>query len=187
MSRRNCVLVVCAIAVALHGADALGKTTGDPREKAAIKEIIIHATGGPTCSSGTVVFTPAGTLESNKEMLESDPIVGIHFLVGGDGTLADSIPVLQIANHAKGHNKQSVGIELVNRGDGKDPFDDKQISALVKLCRTLMTDYGIEVKSVLRHSDVDLEEAKCGSTSYRRKQDPGSAFPWTEFLQELKK
>ena len=70
----------------------------------------------------------------------------------------------------KNLNKNSIGIELVNRGHkfGYQTFPKIQIKKLVKLCKFLMKKYNIKKKLVLGHSDI----------APLRKIDPGEKFPW---------
>ena len=70
----------------------------------------------------------------------------------------------------KNLNKNSIGIELVNKGHryGYQSFTKIQIKKLVKLCIYLKRKYKIKNKLVLGHSDI----------SPLRKIDPGEKFPW---------
>ena len=43
------------------------------------------------------------------------------------------------------------------------------------LVAALMVEYNIDIKNVVRHSDIDPE----------RKQDPGSKFPWELFKKDV--
>jgi N-acetylmuramoyl-L-alanine amidase len=84
-----------------------------------------------------------------------------------------------------GYNKKSIGIELVNNGDGLDPFPPKQISALIELLRRLKYSYNISVDKIKGHGEIDTRMEKCGSISYKKKVDPGAAFPWQEVREAL--
>ena len=95
------------------------------------------------------------------------------------------------ASHAIGWNQRSIGIELVNNGDHRDPFPQVQLDALVRLAREIRRRHpAIALARVLRHSDVDhtnfpAAEFGVGCTAFRRKLDPGDAFPWDEFKRAL--
>ena len=70
----------------------------------------------------------------------------------------------------KNLNKNSIGIELVNKGHqfGYTSFKKKQISSLIKLCKKLIKKYKIKKKNIVGHSDI----------APLRKIDPGEKFPW---------
>src|SRR5690606_10366428 len=51
---------------------------------------------------------------------------------------------------------------------GLPPFPDKQIDALIELCRDIMTRRSIPEARVVGHSDI----------APARKSDPGEMFPW---------
>jgi len=53
-------------------------------------------------------------------------------------------------------NSRSFGIEIVNRGDGKDPWPDKQIRAVAWLIRGYRRRYGINIENVVDHEYVNL-------------------------------
>ena len=70
----------------------------------------------------------------------------------------------------KNLNKNSIGIELVNKGHkfGYQKFTKVQIKKLIQLCKLLKRKYSIKNKFILGHSDI----------SPLRKIDPGEKFPW---------
>jgi N-acetyl-anhydromuramyl-L-alanine amidase AmpD len=121
------------------------------------------------------------------------PIISIHYMVGRDGAVATGVPETIAATHASGWNQRSIGIELVNNGDGRDPFPPPQIAALVRLVQAIRQRHpAITPARVLRHSDVDrstFSETRhgpgCGA--FRRKEDPGPAFPWPEFTAAIER
>ncbi len=134
-----------------------------------IKLIIIHYTG----------------MQSERESLKRlcNPLskVSAHYLINQKGKIFKLVEDRHIAWHAgksrwkkyNNLNKNSIGIELVNKGHqyGYGYFKRKQISALVKLCKILKKKYKIKTKNFLGHSDI----------APLRKIDPGEKFPW-EFL-----
>jgi N-acetylmuramoyl-L-alanine amidase len=91
------------------------------------------------------------------------------------------VPDLYIAWHAgkslwkkyQSLNKNSIGIEITNPGHrhGYNRFSNSQIRSLIKLSRSLIKKYKINLKNILGHSDIAPE----------RKKDPGEKFPW-EYL-----
>lgn len=142
-----------------------------------IDTLVIHATGGPGCRNGRLWHAPGGTLESNLRHFASHPGLGYHYLIGRDGTTAAGVPEAQVAAHAKGHNQTSIGIELVNDGDGKDPFPPAQIDALIELLKRLVTTYRLTPADIRSHSEIDRRTFECGGRHYKLKIDPGGEFP----------
>ena len=86
--------------------------------------------------------------------------VSSHFVISRNGKIYRMIQDNQIAWHAgnscwgrhKNLNKNSIGIELVNKGHqfGYTSFKKKQISSLIKLCKTLIKKYKIKKKKYCR-------------------------------------
>ena len=131
-----------------------------------IKLVIIHYTG----------------MQSERESIKRlcDPLfkVSAHYLINQNGKIFKLVEDEQIAWHAgksrwkkyNNLNKNSIGIELVNKGHqyGYTSFKKKQILTLVKLCKILKKKYKIKTKNFLGHSDI----------APLRKIDPGEKFPW---------
>ena len=90
----------------------------------------------------------------------------------------------QIAWHAgksywgkyKNLNKNSIGIELINKGHrfGYTDYKKKQLMSLIKICKTLIKKYKIQKKNIVGHSDI----------SPLRKVDPGEKFPWKHLAKK---
>ena len=139
------------------------------RPKEWIKILVIHYTG----------------MQSERESIFrlSDPKfkVSCHFLIGQNGNVYRLVNDNKVAWHAgkscwgkyKNLNKNSIGIELVNKGHqfGYTPFKRKQISSLIKLCKILIKKY--KIKIVVGHSDI----------APLRKKDPGEKFPWEQLAK----
>ena len=136
------------------------------RSSKSITLIIIHYTGMQS------------ERESIRRLINPRFKVSCHYLVNRKGKIFNLVKDQNIAWHAgksmwkkyKNLNKNSIGIELVNRGHkyGYQNFTKKQISALVKLCKKLKKKYKIKNKFILGHSDI----------APLRKIDPGEKFPW---------
>lgn len=178
----------CALGVvltALACGPALARSSGPPRTQA-IDTVVIHTTGGPTCDpkSGRPVWVRAGTLAANMRFIEAHPKLGIHYMIDRDGTLARSVPEDQVAHHVFGHSLRSIAIELINDGDGVDPFPEPQVRALTALLQDIARRHGLSRAAVKRHSDLDLSTLPCDRTQ-RRKVDPGPAFPWPAVLDAV--
>ena len=104
--------------------------------------------------------------------------VSAHYFVFEDGRVASLVPEDRRAWHAGRSrwgssadvNSRSIGIEIANAGHpgGLPDYPDRQIEALVALCRELVGRHPIPRHRVLAHSDV----------APGRKCDPGEKFPW---------
>lgn len=167
-----------AILSACIAGNALAVKMG-PMRKQAVDMVVIHSTGGPTCdaTSGKAVWVKAGTLRDNLRNIEAHPRLGIHYMIDRDGTLQASVPEDRVAHHVFKYSAHSIAIELINDGDGRDPFPEPQLDALVKLLRDIAQRRGIGPAGIKRHSDLDHAMLKC-DRSQRRKVDPGTAFPY---------
>ena len=170
------IAVAGAISVGAIADAAMARSRGAKRDT--VTEIIIHATGGPFCQSGRVLFSPAGTVVRIKQFFDNSSAVGIHYIVGPDGEIAASVPEDEVAIHAVGRNHTSIGIELINAGDGREPFPEAQVAALTKLVAQIKRRWRIPSHAVVGHDEVDHSTFACGGREVRRKQDPGPLFPW---------
>jgi N-acetylmuramoyl-L-alanine amidase len=173
------------IALAFPASEAEARRTGNVRTQT-IDMVVIHSTGGPTCDAVTnmPIWVKAGTLDEDMRRIEADPRLGVHYMIDRDGTLRTSVPEDQVANHVLHYSGQSIGIELVNDGDGIDPFPKAQLATLVKLLRDIKQRRGITRDGIKRHSDVDHALLSCDMTQ-RRKVDPGAAFPYKAILDRV--
>ena len=116
--------------------------------------------------------------ESIKRLCNPNFKVSSHYLINRKGKIFSLVQNRYVAWHAgkscwgrhKNLNKNSIGIELVNKGHqfGYTSFKKKQISSLVNLCKKLIKKYKIKKKNVIGHSDI----------APLRKIDPGEKFPW---------
>ncbi|MGE0816639.1 MAG: N-acetylmuramoyl-L-alanine amidase [Vicinamibacterales bacterium] len=182
-SRRAVAAVLVLAAAGLVEA----KPGGHPRRRP-VDAVIVHSLGGPDCADGRRFYrTVEGDAASWMATFNRLPIVSIHYVIGRDGQVAAGVPEAVAAAHATGWNQRSIGIELVNNGDGVDPFPAVQVEALVTLVRGILARHpDVTPARILRHSDVDrstFPEAAFGRacTAFRRKEDPGAAFPWEAF------
>ena len=140
--------------------------TNKARSNKKITSIIIHYTG----------------MQSERESLERlvslNSKVSCHYLISRSGKIFRIVKDHHIAWHAgksmwgkyKNLNKNSIGIELVNKGHkyGYQSFTKIQIKKLIYLCKSLKRKYRIKNKLILGHSDI----------APLRKIDPGEKFPW---------
>ena len=176
-------LMLAALTAATGDADARrnGRVRNQP-----IDMVVIHSTGGPTCDArtGKPIWVGAGTLEDNMRHIESHPTLGIHYMIDRDGTSRASVPEAEVAHHVIGFSGRSIAIELVNDGDGVDPFPEAQLASLVHLLRDIRQRRGITRDGIRRHSDLDRSRLPCDRTQ-RRKVDPGDAFPYEAILDRV--
>jgi N-acetylmuramoyl-L-alanine amidase len=176
-------LVFAAIAVAASGAQA--RRSGAARTQA-IDRVVIHSTGGPTCDAvtGKPIWVRAGMLDDNLRQIEAHPVLGIHYMIDRDGTLRTSVPEDQVAHHVYRFSERSIAVELINDGDGRDPFPEAQRAALIDLLRDITQRRGIRRDGIKRHSDLDHGLLPCDRTQ-RRKVDPGAAYPHEAILDRV--
>ncbi len=174
--------LLAALLVATN-ASADARCTGQPRTQS-INMVVIHSTGGPTCDAktGRQIWVKSGTLAANMRFIEAHPKLGIHYMIDRDGTLVRSVSEDQIAHHVFGHSARSIAIELINDGDGVDPFPQAQLQAVTALIKDIAKRRGLARQAIKRHSDLDFGVMPC-DRSKRRKVDPGAAFRFEAVLE----
>lgn len=128
--------------------------------------ILLHYTGMKTAA------------EALARLCDPAAKVSAHYFVREDGRILQLVPEALRAWHAGKSvwdgdadvNSRSIGIEIVNPGHdfGYPDFPDRQIEAVIALCRDIAARRKIRAGRVLAHSDV----------APSRKQDPGEKFPW---------
>jgi len=116
--------------------------------------------------------------EALTRLCDPDSEVSAHYVVLEDGDIIQCVREAMRAWHAglsswageEDINSCSVGIEIVNRGHdwGCPDYPQRQIAALITLCRGICLRLNVPPQRVLGHSDVSPE----------RKRDPGEKFPW---------
>jgi N-acetylmuramoyl-L-alanine amidase len=104
--------------------------------------------------------------------------VSSHYLVHENGQVVQMVRETDRAWHAGKSfwqgtadiNSCSIGIEIVNPGHalGYRNFPKRQVTAVIGLCRGIISRHRIPKQRVLAHSDV----------APGRKVDPGERFPW---------
>ncbi len=144
-----------------------GERSGDRRPDM----ILLHYTG---------METSAAALDW---LCREESQVSCHYFVHEDGRIDQLVPEERRAWHAgksfwKGEtdiNSCSIGIEIANPGHpgGLPDFPERQIEAVVELCRDCGERWQIAPERVLAHSDV----------APIRKVDPGEKFPWGELFR----
>ena len=136
------------------------------RSYKSIKFVVIHYTGMQS------------ERESIWRLCNIKSKVSSHYLITQNGKIYRLVEDNCIAWHAgkscwgkyKNLNKNSIGIEMVNKGHefGYSNFKKKQISSLIIICKNLIKKYKIKRRNIVGHSDI----------APSRKLDPGEKFPW---------
>ena len=105
-----------------------------------VDTVVVHAT----------VFETAD--EVIRHFANPQTNVSAHYTIDRDGTVISHVPEENRAWHAGESrmedgrvnvNDFSIGIELVNRNDGTDPFPEKQLEALRDLLKAINTRHAI--------------------------------------------
>jgi ABC-type dipeptide/oligopeptide/nickel transport system ATPase component len=155
----------------------------DKREQK-IDLIVIHATGGPDCNpkwsyrSGTL----ASIISHFRQFKDR---ISIHYIVGRDGEIVKMVDENEIAYHTRGFNDRSIGIELINKGNAKDPYSDKQIKSLIALLRQILDRHQLNLDAIKGHYELDHGYIVCNGKKIKAKQDPGANFPWEKVRNGL--
>jgi len=139
-----------------------------------IELIILHATG-----KGGFISAVDWLRKANRPNRTS-----AHYVIDRDGAVIQLAPERDITWHAgfgrwggRGRiNSRSIGIELVNRNDGKQAYPKVQLEACMWLCARAARQYRRRPEHVIGHADVDP----------KRKTDP-AGFPWLDFRIDLAK
>lgn len=156
----------------------------EPRDPADIRLLVVHCTELPDLDTAREYgerIVHAGTRTGNSG----------HFYVDRDGRAECWVPPERIAHHVRGHNRESIGVELVNLGRFPDwfhsarqrmtePYPDPQLRALLGLLEHLRSQLP-SLAWVAGHEDLDTGHVPASddaSVLVRRKLDPGPMFPW---------
>lgn len=157
------------------------------RDLSNIDLVVIHCTELPDLATarqyGERVMYDAGTGNSG------------HYYVDRDGEIYRYISHDRIANHTRGFNPRSIGIEIVNTGrfpnwlDSEnqtmlEPYTEKQIQQLIALLNLLKHQLP-NLQLIAGHEDLDTDEVPASDNPdvlVFRKRDPGPQFPWTRIL-----
>ncbi len=160
----------------------------DERPQRQIELMVIHCTELPDLATarsyGERIHYASGTGNSG------------HYYVDRDGNTYQWVKPESIAHHTKGHNQQSIGIELVNTGrhpnwhhsehqQPTEAYPDKQIDGLIALINHLHRSIP-SLKHIAGHEDLDtslMPASNDPKLQVRRKIDPGPLFPWQYVMQ----
>src|SRR5690606_32155713 len=106
------------------------------------------------------------------------------------------VRIERIANHTRGYNPRSIGIELVNIGryphwyDSRyqamsEAYSEAQIVALQALPERLREEVPT-LTHIAGHEDLDTDTVEASDSptiKVSRKLDPGPLFPWPRVLE----
>jgi len=161
----------------------------EARPLAQVDLVVIHCTELPDLATareyGERVHYDAGTGNSG------------HYYIDRDGTVHVFVRPERIANHTRGYNPRSVGIELVNTGRYPDWYDSKrqvmtepytpaQVDALVALLAKLRAELP-NLRHIAGHEDLDTAQVPATDDPAQlvfRKRDPGPMFDWGRVVKE---
>lgn len=145
------------------------------RKKQTPKRVVVHSMGEYIREGGNKTRAAVDFLRN----------IGLsaHALVRPSGEIIRCRSDNEGAFHAKGFNVDSLGVEFLVKGQHdygsflkeikKDYVTPHQYESGVKLVKEWIWLYNIT--QVDRHSDLSPE----------RKYDPGSGFPWGQFLKDI--
>ena len=159
------------------------------RPASAVTLVVIHCTELPDLATardyGEQVLYLSGAGNSG------------HYYIDRDGQVYRYVPATRVANHVRGWNDISVGIELVNRGRYPDwldsrhqamtePYTAAQITALRALLAQLRSELP-NLRAIAGHEDLDTTRVAASDNATQmvfRKRDPGPQFPWPAVLAD---
>ena len=164
----------------------------EPRPLSKIDLVVIHCTEVPTLQLSR---------EYGERILYAGSQTGNsgHYYIDRDGTVVMYVRPERIANHVRGYNTRSVGIELVNTGrypywrDSKhqamsEPYPQAQIDALIALLKKLQQEIP-NLHFIAGHEDLDRDQETAfddPNILVARKLDPGPLFPWPEVMKQVR-
>lgn len=142
-----------------------------PRHGHPITMLVLHATAGSARSALSWLCSPASKVSAS-------------YLIDKSGRVYQLVADSEAAWHAgvarwngeTAINEVSLGVELENANDGKEPYPPAQYAALLELSRMKVAEYHIALDNVVRHLDIALPKG--------RKTDP-AGFPWAQFKADL--
>jgi N-acetylmuramoyl-L-alanine amidase len=118
-----------------------------------------------------------------------------HFYIDREGSVYEYVNPAHTANHTRGYNPRSIGVEIVNIGrypnwlDSNnqvmtEAYTSEQIAALKKLLLQLKL-HCPNLQFIAGHEDLDTATVPASDNPDKlvfRKRDPGPLFPWQEIL-----
>lgn len=131
-------------------------------EGSKISAIILHHTGSASDAKSI-----------GKFFQNPDAKVSAHYTVDRTGYIVQSVDDSLKSWHAGKSqfngvadvNNFSIGIEICNLGDNKDPYPEAQYDAVIKLVSYLSDKYDIPVSNITRHRDICIPAGRKTDTS----------------------
>ena len=128
---------------------AANANVSDRPASARIDCVVLHATAG-------------GLMGTLAWFENPNSGVSAHYVAAKDGKMFQMVEEIKRAHHAGSSNFQgrtnfndfSIGIEIVNKNDGKDPYPADQFEAMVELMSYLVARYDIQREWVVTHADI---------------------------------
>ena len=183
-------LIILVSLVAMISLGALARDHGEKRDTGSITALVVHTIGGPACIGNTVQFKPIAKQRDDAQFWQKILKIArneAHYVIGRNGSAAQVMPPTDIAYHTAGINDVSIGIELVHRGDGIEPFEEPQIVKLIELINEIRQQFpNISISNIVMHSDIDQRTCPCNGKPYRRRQDPGANFPMQRVIDAVR-
>lgn len=152
--------------------------------------VVVHCTELPDLASARgygerILYADTGTGASG------------HYYIDRDGRIERYVPPTRAANHTRGYNPRSVGIELVNTGRYPDwmdsrrqvmsePYPEAQVAALLGLLAMLRNELP-NLRWIAGHEQLDTAMVAASddpTLQVHRKRDPGPMFPWPEVIAQ---
>jgi N-acetylmuramoyl-L-alanine amidase len=160
----------------------------ESRSNKQIDLVVIHCTELPDIAMarqyGEIAHYPNGTGNSG------------HFYIDRDGSIFRYVKPDRIANHTRGYNPRSIGIEIVNTGrypewfnsnnqSMNEAYSQAQVDAVIALLIQLKIQLP-QLALISGHEDLDTAQLPASDNPNLmvfRKRDPGPQFPWKQVLK----
>jgi N-acetyl-anhydromuramyl-L-alanine amidase AmpD len=113
-----------------------------------------------SCSTATEASLNA-TIEEFKNA--NGRQVSAHYVIDDNGDIYQMVQDSERTNHARGANRNSIGIEHVRAAD--QPIADEQVAASAALIRWLLAQYGIPRSEIYGHDFAPGYDHSRGGTS----------------------
>lgn len=123
-----------------------------------IDKIIIHCADTPEGRHVTIE-------QINKWHIQRGfSSIGYHYVIYLDGSIHSGRPIEEIGAHCKGQNRYSIGIcyvggRMKTSKKAKDTRTIEQKGALIRLVKSLMTEYKLKATDVYGHCQFDAAKA----------------------------
>ena len=173
--------------LAIHDWPLAYESRLDERPRSAIDLIVIHCTELPDLDTAREY--------GERELYDSGTGNSGHFYIDRDGSVHRFVRIERVANHTRGYNPRSIGIELVNIGryphwyDSRyqamsEAYSEAQIVALQALLERLREEVPT-LTHIAGHEDLDTDTVEASDSptiKVSRKLDPGPLFPWPRVM-----